>query len=96
MEILSKSTAKRDEKYKFSIYEAQKVKYYILVYPDDLFAKIFKLKDSVYDKEGDFTFEKYRFKETLCQVELDFEKVFKRFKKIDKRKEIFDFTTFLF
>ena len=80
VEILSKSTAKRDEKYKFSIYEAQKVKYYILVYPDDLFAKVFKLKGSIYDKEGDFTFEKYIFDETSCQVELDFKKVFKRFK----------------
>jgi Uma2 family endonuclease len=80
VEILSKSTAKRDEKYKFSIYEAQKVKYYILVYPDDLYAKVFKLKDSKYDKEGDFSSEKYRFEETLCKVELDFKKVFKRFR----------------
>jgi Uma2 family endonuclease len=80
VEILSKSTAKRDEKYKFSIYEAQKVKYYILVYPDDLYAKVFKLKDSKYDKEGDFSSEKYRFDETLCRVELDFKKVFKRFR----------------
>ena len=82
VEILSKSTAKRDEKYKFSIYEAEKVKYYILIYPDDLYAKVFKLKGSVYDKEGDFTCEKYKFDETLCQVELDFEKVFKRFKNV--------------
>jgi len=80
VEILSKSTAKRDEKYKFSIYEAQKVKYYILVYPDDLYAKVFKLKDSKYDKEGDFSSEKYRFDETLCKIELDFKKVFKRFR----------------
>ena len=80
VEILSKSTAKRDEKYKFSIYETQKVKYYILIYPDDLYAKVFKLKDSVYDKEGDFTSEKYSFDETSCNIELDFEKVFKRFK----------------
>jgi len=80
VEILSKSTAKRDEKYKFSIYEEEKVKYYILVYPDDLYAKVFKLKGSVYDKEGDFTFETYKFDDTLCQVELDFEKVFKRLK----------------
>jgi len=80
VEILSKSTAKRDEKYKFSIYEAQKVKYYILVYPDDLYAKVFKLKNSKYDKEGDFTSEKYTFEDTLCKVELDFQKVFKRFR----------------
>ncbi len=80
VEILSKSTAKRDEKYKFSIYEAEKVKYYILVYPDDLYAKVFKLIDSKYNKEGDFSSEKYKFEETLCKVELDFKKVFKRFR----------------
>ena len=81
VEIISPSTAKRDEKYKFEIYEAQKVKYYILVYPDDLYAKVYKLKESKYDKEGDFSSEIYSFEETKCQVELDFQKVFKRFRK---------------
>jgi Uma2 family endonuclease len=80
VEIISKSTAKRDEKYKFEIYENEKVKYYILVYPDDLKAKVYKLDDKKYDKQGDFTNEKYKFEDTTCEVELDFERVFKRFK----------------
>jgi len=80
VEILSKSTAKRDEKYKFEIYEKEKVKYYILVYPDDLRAKIYILKDSKYDKEGDFLQEPYRFEETTCDIRLDFARVFKRFR----------------
>ena len=79
VEIISKSTAKKDEKYKFEIYEREKVKYYILIYPNDLRAKIYKLKDSKYDKEGDFLQKSYRFEETECQVELDFKKVFVRF-----------------
>ena len=81
VEILSKSTAKRDEKYKFDIYEAEKVKYYVLVYPDDLKAKIYKLDGKKYDKQGDFTHESYTFEETLCGVSLDFERVFRRFKR---------------
>ena len=80
VEILSKSTARRDEKYKFEIYEKEKVKYYILVYPDDLRAKVYKLKDSSYDKEGDFLQESYHFKESTCNVSLDFARVFKRFR----------------
>jgi len=80
VEIISKSTAKRDEKYKFEIYEKEKVNYYILVYPNDLRAKIYKLKDSNYDKEGDFLQESYDFEETTCKVSLDFERVFKRFR----------------
>ncbi|NOZ90272.1 MAG: Uma2 family endonuclease [Epsilonproteobacteria bacterium] len=80
VEIISKSTAKRDEKYKFQIYEEEKVKYYILVYPDDLKAKIYKLKGSDYDKEGDFLQESYDFDETTCKVSLDFERVFRRFR----------------
>ena len=80
VEIISKSTAKRDEKYKFEIYEKEKVTYYILVYPDDLRAKVYKLKGSKYDKEGDFLQERYDFEETTCNIGLDFERVFKRFR----------------
>ena len=80
VEIISKSTAKRDEKYKFEIYEKEKVNYYILIYPNDLRAKVYKLKDSKYDKEGDFLKESYDFEETTCNVSLDFERVFKRFR----------------
>ena len=54
VEIISKSTAKRDEVYKFDIYEAEKVQYYIIVYPDDLIAKVYKLDGKNYDKQSDF------------------------------------------
>jgi len=80
VEIISKSTAKRDEVYKFDIYKAEKVKYYIIVYPDDLRAKVYKLDGKEYDKQGDFTTESYSFEETTCKVSLDFEKVFKRYR----------------
>ncbi|MEA1916950.1 MAG: Uma2 family endonuclease [Campylobacterota bacterium] len=79
VEVISKSTAKRDETYKFETYEKEKVKYYIIVYPDDLKAKVYKLKNSKYDKQGDFSKESYSFEETLCKASINFEKVFKRF-----------------
>ena len=80
IEILSPSTAKRDENYKFDIYEAEKVKYYILVYPDDLRAKVYKLDGKLYDKQGDFSYETYNFEETTCKLTINFERVFKRFR----------------
>ncbi len=80
IEILSPSTAKKDETIKFDIYEEEKVQYYILVYPDDLKAKVYLLKDDGYSKFGDFTNEKLVFDELDCDVELDFEKVFRKFR----------------
>lgn len=81
VEVISKTTAKRDEKTKFEIYEKEKVKYYVIVYPDDLKAKVYRLKDGQYDKQGDFSKERYAFTDTLCPVSVDFERVFKRFRK---------------
>ena len=81
VEIISPSTARRDEVYKFDIYEKEKVKYYILVYPEDLRAKIYKLDGKSYDKVGDFDNENYSFDETTCNITIDFKKLFKRFKR---------------
>lgn len=80
VEIISKSTARRDEVYKFDIYQAQKVKYYIIIYPDDLIAKVYKLDGKAYDKQGDFAEESYHFDATTCNVKLDFGALFARFK----------------
>jgi len=81
VEVISKSTAKQDEIFKFQLYEQEKVKYYILVYPDDLYAKIYKLDGKKYDKQGDFNLESYEFDQTTCHVSLDFEQIFKRFRR---------------
>ena len=58
VEVISKSTAKRDEVFKFEIYEREKVLYYIIVYPNDCKAKLYQLINGKYSKQGDF------FKET--------------------------------
>lgn len=81
VEIISKSTAKRDEKYKFEIYEKELVKYYILVYPEELIAKVYKNENAKFIKQGDFNDEKYCFENTMCKVELDFDLVFKKYRR---------------
>ena len=81
VEVVSSSSAKRDEKIKFNIYEEEKVPYYILIYPKELKAKVYKLKDGKFDKEGDFFEECYTFEDEKCSVTVDFAKVFERFKK---------------
>ncbi len=81
VEVISKTSARRDEKFKFEIYEKEKVKYYVLIYPDDLKAKVYKLDGKKFDKQGDFTKETYRFEESACEVTVDFERVFRKFRK---------------
>lgn len=80
VEILSPSTAKKDETVKFDIYEVEGVKYYILVYPDDLKAKVYSLKEGRYVKVGDFTHEVLNFDDLACELTLDFTDVFQKFR----------------
>ena len=81
VEVISKSTAKRDEVFKFDLYEKEGTSYYIIVYPDDLKAKLYKLKDGKYTKQGDFSKETYNFNKTCCQASINFDNVFKQFRK---------------
>jgi len=81
VEIISKSTAKRDEKYKFEIYKEELVPYYILVYPNELKAKIYKLENNEYIIQGDFSLEEYEFNDLECKASIDFEAVFEKFRK---------------
>lgn len=80
-EVVSNSSFQRDEKIKFQIYANEGVKYYILVYPDILVAKIYKLVDGTYLKQGDYSAESYLFNVNDCKIAVNFELVFKRFTK---------------
>jgi len=70
---------KRDERVKFEIYQREKVKYYILIYPDDLKAKIYSLDGKKYEKIGDFFKEEFIFGHIKCKPSINFKKVFERF-----------------
>jgi Uma2 family endonuclease len=76
-EIISKSTAKRDEQLKFELYEAEGVKYYSIVYPDVKKAKVYQLVDGRYVKVGDFTDESYTFIFKECSIDFDFSFIWK-------------------
>jgi len=80
VEIVSKSSASRDEKIKFSLYQAEKVHYYILLYPEDLKAKIYELQNSRYEKVTDLLEGIFEFKTLECDAKIDFDFVFERFR----------------
>ncbi len=72
VEIVSPSSRQMDEGLKFELCEMQGVKYFVLVYPDERFVKVFELIEGKYTEKVDrrFIFEK-------CQVEINFEEVFR-------------------
>lgn len=80
VEVISPSTTKSDEGYKFEKYEAEKVNYYLLVYPEECYAKVYQLKDGKYEKQGDFSKQYFEFDKTSCNASINFKKVFNRFK----------------
>ncbi len=53
VEVVSKSTAQRDEYLKFEIYQREKVPFYILVYSDIKKVRVFQLLNGRYDKYFD-------------------------------------------
>lgn len=79
-EVLSPSTAKRDEGLKFDCYQEQGVKYYILVYPDDLAAKVYKHDGEKLGKAAECDTETFSFGEVTCPFLFDFSAIFKRFR----------------
>lgn len=71
-EILSKSTAIRDENLKYKLYEDEGVKYYIIVNPNDEVAKVYELKNNTYKKLCDATDETINFELDECDNTLNF------------------------
>ena len=79
-EVISHSSIKMDEEIKFRIYAEEKVPYYIIVYPIDFKARVFKLKGEHYIKIADLTHEIQDFDELPCHASVNFDAVFKRFR----------------
>jgi Uma2 family endonuclease len=80
-EILSPSTARRDEGIKFDHYEEQGVKYYILVYPDELIAKIYQYNGDKFKKVAECDTEDFYFEEVSCPFKFSFKEIFKRLRR---------------
>jgi Uma2 family endonuclease len=75
VEIVSASSAQRDENLKFELYQKEAVKNYILVYPELKKAKVYRWVDGQYQKVGDFFQETCDFSILNCGVKLDFSKI---------------------
>ncbi len=77
-EIISKSSAKRDEILKFDLYQSEGVKYYIIIYPDGKKAKVYKLENFKYVKIGDFSSESFVFELSKCKIDFNFELIWRK------------------
>ena len=77
-EVISKSTSRKDEILKFDLYQSEGVEYYILVYPEEKKAKLYKLIDFKYRKIGDFSNESYRFDLKDCDINFDFNFIWRK------------------
>jgi len=51
-----------------------------LLYPNDLVARVYKIKNDRYIKVGDFSNEILKFHDMECDLSLDFDKVFRKFR----------------
>jgi Uma2 family endonuclease len=74
-EILSPATALKDRHTKYSLYESQGIKYYLIISPDIEEAEIYELENSIYQLKGkgrniiyDFFFED-------CKAIIDFKEI---------------------
>lgn len=79
-EVISPSTARKDEGLKYSIYAEEGVKYYVLVYPNDLIAKVYKNVDLEYKKIAECDTETLEFTDIKCEFVFDFGAIFARFR----------------
>ncbi|RMG72974.1 MAG: Uma2 family endonuclease, partial [Nitrospirae bacterium] len=77
IEVVSKNTAQKDEGLKFQLYEREKVRFYLLAYPNIKKVRIFELNSGRYDKV--FDGDRGQFSFTLCDnctIKLDIGEIF--------------------
>ena len=75
LEVISQSTAERDEKLKFELYEREGVELYVMVFPSFKKAKAYKLTEGRYLKLKDVTNDTLEIPLKECEISLDFSKV---------------------
>ncbi|BCN92707.1 hypothetical protein THMIRHAM_04920 [Thiomicrorhabdus immobilis] len=77
VEIVSPTSAKRDELTKFELYQQEGVKFYILAYPDEKMAKVYRLHEGRFIKEADYSNERFDFKIRECDLSIDFSQIWR-------------------
>ena len=75
-EVLSPSTAAKDEHLKFELYEREGVAYYVIVNPDEKIARVYRLSEGRYVKVADATEERVSFElNASCGFALTFKNI---------------------
>lgn len=74
-EILSRSTATKDKTTKFTLYEREGVRHYIIVDPKEQLAKVYSLHEGRYIKVMDATDENCEFDLVKCRIIFDFSEI---------------------
>lgn len=74
-EIISPSTAGKDRRTKYSLYEREGVLYYCIVDPENKVAKIYGLNNGRYVKQLDATDEVFAFDLGKCTFDFDFSQI---------------------
>ncbi len=74
-EILSKSTASKDQNAKFRLYEEEGVKHYIIVDPKKQVAMVYQLQNRKFIKLLDATNERCDFDLGKCKITFDFSNI---------------------
>jgi len=77
VEILSPSTAAKDRISKFSIYQSQGIKYYIIVDPDLQEAEVYVLNSSEYQMEVKGKDIRCSFELDSCNADIEFKEIWK-------------------
>lgn len=75
IEVVSQSTARRDEQVKFQLYALEGVRFYLLIYPFQQKAKIYKLEQGKYVKLADFGLDTWIFDIHNCSGKIDFSRI---------------------
>jgi len=76
-EIISASSAKRDENLKFDLYQKEGVLFYLLIYPEKRLAKIYRNVSGEFVKIADVGNERLEFELGGCVFGLDFGQVWR-------------------
>ncbi len=77
IEVLSKSTALKDVTTKFSLYEKEGVKYYVIIEPESEISDVFELIEGKYSLVKKITKEDvFHFEFDECRTSIDFEALF--------------------
>ncbi len=75
-EVVSPSTAVRDEKLKFELYQREGVRHYVLVYPQHRLAKVYRLESGRLIKRRDVGRERLDFDlDGGCRIDFDFARI---------------------